>query len=132
NMWEFEPAIIGDVLTAVNHPSLRACLDVGHARISSDIPLDGWLATLGPFIIHTHLNNNDGRQDAHAGLHAPAGVIDYYAALDRLRALPAAPTMTLEMDSVEDMRASLDYFHLPESGAHWRTRQPATSNAASE
>jgi sugar phosphate isomerase/epimerase len=33
NMWEFDPDIIGDVLRAVDHPALRACLDVGHAAL---------------------------------------------------------------------------------------------------
>lgn len=105
NMWEFDPDIIGDVLKAVDHPNLRACLDVGHATLFSDVPLADWLATLAPYIVHLHLNNNDDRTDTHQAL--PDGAIDYAAVLPELRALPGQPSITLEMESVEDMRRSL-------------------------
>ncbi len=108
NMWEFDPDIITDVLARVNHPHLRACLDVGHAHLFSQVPLDKWLDTVSPFLVHTHLNNNDGLLDIHRAL--PNGVLDYHDVLAKLRALPAPPSMTLEMDSVADMEASLGYF----------------------
>ncbi len=121
NMWEYDPDLIGDVLRAVDHPALRACLDVGHAALYSEIPLEGWLKALGPLLVHSHMNNNDGQQDVHGGFKSPDGVIDYHAVLDRFRSLPAPPTITLEMESVDDMRASLDYFYLPEHP--WRRRR---------
>src|SRR5262249_22888100 len=40
NMWEHSPNLIGDVLQQVNSPSLRACLDVGHAILFSELGLD--------------------------------------------------------------------------------------------
>jgi hypothetical protein len=67
------------------------------------------------------MNNNDGQQDIHGGFKSPGGVIDYHAVLDRIRSLPAPPTITLEMESADDMRASLDYFYLPEH--EWRRRK---------
>jgi sugar phosphate isomerase/epimerase len=110
NMWEFDPAIIGDMLSEVDHPCLRACLDVGHAHLFSQVAFDGWLDVLGKRIIHTHLNNNAGVIDEHHGL--ADGVLLYPVLLDKLRALPNRPSFTLEMDRVEDMRASLTYFNL--------------------
>jgi sugar phosphate isomerase/epimerase len=108
NMWEFDPEILGDVLSAVDHPHLRACLDVGHAHLFSDVPFETWLATLEPWIIHTHLNNNDGLLDIHRAF--PDGILDYGRLLPRLRALPNHPSMTLEMDNTGDMLASLPFF----------------------
>jgi sugar phosphate isomerase/epimerase len=105
NMWEFDPDIIGAVLARVDHPHLRACLDVGHAHLFSHVPFDDWLAALGPYIVHTHINNNPGDMDLHQGL--SNGVLDYRALLPKLRALPSRPSMTLEMDTVRDMEASL-------------------------
>lgn len=105
NMWEFDPDIIGDVLKLVDHPNLRACLDIGHTHLFSDVPLADWLAALGPYLIHIHLNNNDDVTDTHQALQD--GAIDYRAILPTLRALPNPPTLTLEMDSLEDMRRSL-------------------------
>jgi sugar phosphate isomerase/epimerase len=111
NMWEFDPYIIGDVLRRVEHPRLRACLDVGHAHLFSKHPFEEWLKALEPYLVHLHLNNNPGDMDIHQGLHD--GVLDYAALLPKLRALPNPPSMTLEMDRVEDMRASLDLLQLP-------------------
>jgi sugar phosphate isomerase/epimerase len=114
NMWEFDPNIIGDVLRAVDHPYLRACIDVGHAHLFSRVPFETWLQVMEPWLIHTHLNNNNGVIDIH---HAFIdGVLDYTQILRTLRALPNPPPYTLEMDHVEDMRVSLPYFELTREG----------------
>lgn len=110
NMWEYEPAIIVDVIRSVGRPGIRACLDVGHAHLFGEVPWDQWLAVVGPVLAHVHLNNNDGRVDVHCAL--DDGVLNYGALIPQLRALPVPPTMTLEMDSPEDMAASLGYFQL--------------------
>lgn len=120
NMWEFDPYIITDMLKEINHPYLRACLDVGHANLFSDeeFPFELWLKTVQPWLVHTHMNNNNGKIDVHHGLHD--GVMDYAAVLEKIRALPNPPTITLEMDRVSDMRASLYFLHLaqPTSDLH--------------
>lgn len=110
NMWEYEPSIIADLLRAVDHPNVRACLDVGHAHLFGEAPIAHWLVALTPYLAHVHLNNNDGRVDVHCAL--ADGVIDYALILPALLALPSEPTMTLEMDRVADMEASLPYFDL--------------------
>lgn len=112
NMWEFDPTIIGDILQAVNHPNLRACLDVGHARVFSnqDLSIAHWIDVLAPYLVHTHLNNNNGVMDEHYGFDWEQGVLDYHEILPLLR--PYAPTMVLEMNQVAAMRASLPYFEL--------------------
>jgi sugar phosphate isomerase/epimerase len=110
NMWEFDPDIIVDVLKAVDHPNLRACLDVGHANLFSKVPFDTWLTTVEPWLVHAHLNNNDGKLDIHRAI--PDGILNYAQILEELRSLPTPPSMTLEMDKVQDMAASLPYFEV--------------------
>lgn len=112
NMWEFDPNIIADVLQEVNHPNLRACLDVGHVHLFSDpeIRFEEWLKCMEPWLVHTHINNNDGRLDVHQALND--GVLNYFKLLNQLRALPSPPSITLEMYTVDDMRASLPYLQL--------------------
>jgi sugar phosphate isomerase/epimerase len=111
NMWEFDPALIGNVLAEVDHPSLRACLDVGHAHLyGPDYDFETWLQTFEPYLAHVHMNNTHGKMDSHNAL--GDGVIDYQQVLHRLRQLEHQPTMVLEMYNVEDMRASLPYLHL--------------------
>jgi len=120
NMWEFDPEIIGEVLAAVDHPHLRACLDVGHAHLFSTVPFTRWLDVLRPWLVHTHLNNNEGVLDIHRAF--PDGVLDYAPILAALRGLPAPPSMTLEMESTDDMLASLPYLHLSAPAARTSTQ----------
>lgn len=115
NMWEFDPSIIGDLLRDLEHPSLRACLDVGHSQLFSDYSLEEWLEVLSPYLIHSHMNNNGGEMDYHRSL--SDGVLDYHAILARFRQLPSPPSMTLEMDTLDDMLASLPYFQIAKQDA---------------
>ncbi len=116
NMWEFEPTIIGDILNEVNHPHLKACLDIGHAEVfgEPDFTIDHWIGALHPHLIHTHMNNNNGTLDEHHGFDWEDGILDYNEILPRLRAIAPAPTMVLEMWHVAEMRQSLRYFELEE------------------
>ena len=110
NMWEFDPNIIGDLLKQIDHPNLRACLDVGHAHLFGEVPFEDWLTSLGSLIVHTHMNNNDGKIDIHMGF--DHGVLNYHLLLDKIRTLPTPPNMVLEMDEVDFMRASLPFLKL--------------------
>jgi len=111
NMWEFDPNIIGDVLRQVNLPGLRACLDVGHTYLFSDVELQTWVASLDSYLIHVHLNNNNGDVDVHQGL--DQGVLDYPQILDTLRRLPQPPAFSLEIEHVEAMERSISLLDLP-------------------
>jgi len=114
NMWEFDPTIISDLLEAVNHSHLRACLDVGHAHVFTDqqFTFEDWLQALAPHIVHLHANNNNGIIDEHHGFDWEHGVLDYHKLLPLLDALPESPSLVLEMDQVQDMRDSLYYFNI--------------------
>lgn len=111
NMWEFDPNIIGDILAEVDHPNLKACLDVGHAHLfGQDYPFETWLLTFGPWLSHMHMNNTEGKLDTHNALNE--GIIDYERILERIRRFNRMPTMVLEMYNVSEMRESLPFFHL--------------------
>lgn len=107
NMWEYDPDIIGNVLRVLNNPGLRACVDVGHTHLFSDVPLAHWLARLNGFVAHVHINNNHGDIDYHRGL--DDGVLDYRALMPHLRRLESAPSISLEIEEADDMRRSLDF-----------------------
>jgi sugar phosphate isomerase/epimerase len=111
NMWEYDPALIGDVLRQVNSPWLITCLDVGHVHLFSEVPFKNWLADLNGFIQYCHLNNNGGRVDEHRGF--DDGVLDYKAILPMLRSLPNVPMLSLEIESAAAMRRSLPFLDLP-------------------
>ena len=68
NVMESDPAWMRDIVKEVDDPRLAICLDVGHANVCSRIPVSGWLETLGPWIRHFHIHNNDSRADTHSSL----------------------------------------------------------------
>jgi sugar phosphate isomerase/epimerase len=109
-MWEPDPSIIADVLDGVNSPHLRACIDVGHTFLFSNLVLDNWLERLRRYVDYTHLNNNPGGIDYHLALNE--GTIDYSRVLSTLRALPQPPVFCLEIERVDDITRSLPYFQL--------------------
>jgi sugar phosphate isomerase/epimerase len=117
NMWEFEPGIIRDLLRDLDHPRMKACLDIGHAYVFGDpeYSLQDWLNAMEPWLIHTHMNNNNGQLDEHHGFDWEHGVLDYERILKRVRALKHQPNIVLEMYQVEDMRQSLSYLEIGQS-----------------
>ena len=127
NMWEFEPGIIADILEEVDHPNLRACLDVGHSSLfgESGYVLEDWLAKLEPWLIHIHMNNNNGVIDEHYGFDWEHGVLDYNKIIPLLRTIEPQPNMVLEMYHVQDMRDSLHYFQLDDTNHEPHSHQLA-------
>lgn len=114
NMWEYAPDILSDLLSEVDHPALMACLDIGHAHLFGDdeYQVSDWVAALKPWLIHTHMNNNDGQVDEHHGFEWPGGVLEYHGILQQIRALDPPPNIVLEMWDVADMRDSLPYLEI--------------------
>ncbi|MFQ5894316.1 MAG: sugar phosphate isomerase/epimerase family protein [Nitrospinota bacterium] len=58
-----DTASVAEVIREVGAPGLGACLDAGHAHLTDD-PVEG-LGRVAPFLLATHLHDNDGREDAH-------------------------------------------------------------------
>jgi sugar phosphate isomerase/epimerase len=98
------------VLESVHSPHLRACLDIGHARIYSKVPLETWIETFSPFLVYTHLHNTNGIMDVH--LRFDDGLIDMPTLLGQLRALPHPPLFCLELPDIAAIQASLKYLQL--------------------
>jgi sugar phosphate isomerase/epimerase len=111
NMWAPDPGILLDVLAAVDNPYMRACLDVSHAALYSEVPLSKWIDVLAPYLHVSHLNNTDGMLDNHLPL--GKGIIDYQEILNQLRSLPVPPMLTLEMPDWSIVSASLQFLDLP-------------------
>jgi sugar phosphate isomerase/epimerase len=134
NMWEYEPGIIADILTEIDHPNLRACLDVGHASLFGDssYTLEDWIAKLEPWLVHVHMNNNNGVIDEHHGFDWEHGVLDYQKSLRLLRTVEPAPNLVLEMADVKDMRNSLYYFQLAKANVEAEAIEASTEKSDKE
>lgn len=65
NVLEDEPVTLGKMIENIGDKRVRACLDVGHANCKSKLEVMEWVKTLGPFLGHVHLHNNDMTDDFH-------------------------------------------------------------------
>ncbi|MCK9526057.1 MAG: sugar phosphate isomerase/epimerase [Limnochordia bacterium] len=68
NLLEVDANLIGEVLRKVDHPNLKACLDLGHAFCHGKIPVRKWVEDLGSLIGYVHFHDNLGDQDSHLSL----------------------------------------------------------------
>jgi sugar phosphate isomerase/epimerase len=113
--YALDPAALAAQLGALDHPHVRACLDVSHAQQGAGLlgfELHAALARLGPWIAHLHFSDstgvpltlaNDGRPETMhwfgAGdMHAPPGWgrIDFAGMARATRARPGS-TMIIEL-----------------------------------
>lgn len=95
NVMESDPQWMADIAAGVDDPRFRLCLDVGHAHICSEIPVEQWLDTLSPWLGHFHIHNNDGNSDTHSPLNQ--GTISMKEFLTRAEALCPDASYTLEV-----------------------------------
>lgn len=95
NVMESDPQWMADIAAGVDDPRFRLCLDVGHAHICSEIPVEQWLDTLAPWLGHFHLHNNDRNSDTHSPLNQ--GTIPMKEFLTRAEALCPDASYTLEV-----------------------------------
>lgn len=67
NVFDPEPNSLTEIMTKIDDPRVRLCLDVGHAHCKSDPEYDifEWIRIQGPYLEHFHLHNNDSTSDQH-------------------------------------------------------------------
>lgn len=95
NVMEEEPESLLAIVSQVNDPRLRLCLDVGHVNVYSRTPARDWIACWGEYLSHAHLHNNHGDADTHSGL--DDGTLPMEALI---AALPRTATATLELPQI--------------------------------
>lgn len=87
-------------------PNFRLCLDYAHASLTA-CPTERWAESMGPFVGHIHLNDNDGISDLHR---VPGEGIMDYAKFARLadRYFPEVPVL-LELNGAEQSELALSF-----------------------
>jgi sugar phosphate isomerase/epimerase len=89
NVWDPNPEVISRLLETFDDPIFRACLDTGHAHLSSRLTLEAWIRLLGAHLAHLHIHDNCGTDDEH--FPPGRGEIDFSG----LRLLQANPEIAL-------------------------------------
>lgn len=95
NVLESDPQWMADIASGVDDSRFRLCLDVGHAHVCSEIPVEQWLETLAPWLEHFHIHNNDRSFDTHSPL--DQGTIPMRQLLTRAEAMCPDASYTLEV-----------------------------------
>ncbi|MBR2832246.1 MAG: sugar phosphate isomerase/epimerase [Oscillospiraceae bacterium] len=95
NVMDDTPEMIPDIVRDVNDPRVGVCLDVGHANVTSAVPIKDWIDAAAPFLTHLHLHNNDGVTDLHDS--PGSGTLDIPWIMNYVNHICPEATMTLEV-----------------------------------
>lgn len=87
------PEHLMNVLEMAHLDQIDVCLDLGHAHMSPGIAEA--VGTFGKRIVQVHVHDNHGLKDEH--LWPGDGAIDWLAAIEALKQLPAPPAAVLEI-----------------------------------
>ena len=106
NVMENEPWLITKIIEGVGDERFRMCLDLGHANLHPELPLEKWIEDCAPYVSHLHIHNNNGPAKGFAGagdLHRSLGngIIDYEKLLKKAESLITDPDLTATVESVE-------------------------------
>src|SRR5574344_78728 len=52
NTLEQEPSILYPILTEINSPFFKSCLDIGHVNVNSNLPVNEWISSLKDFLVY--------------------------------------------------------------------------------
>jgi len=105
NVFDTHSEALRRLLTALDHPLLGHCFDIGHWNLFCDAPISEWLDALGPFLIHLHLHDNTGKSDAH--LPVGEGKIDFALFFSELDRRQLEPSVTLEAHTPKNLERSV-------------------------
>ena len=105
NVLETDPQWLMDIVTGVDNPRMKLCLDIGHVNAYSEISIMDWLEIWAPYLSHFHVHNNDGSRDQHNALND--GTIPMKEFLLRAEELCPDATFTFELMKDEPSMAWL-------------------------
>jgi len=106
NTYEPGPRVHKMLLEALDSPSARFCLDVGHLLAFAQVNWQSWLAKLDQWLGQLHLHDNKGFRDEH--LSVGAGNFEFEALFSYLKFKSINPIITLEPRSENDLWDSLN------------------------
>lgn len=112
NTYETSPDQHIDILTRLNSPQARFCLDVGHVMAFAKNTWQEWLAPLSPWLSQLHLHDNQGDRDHHLAI--GKGDFDFAGLFRHLRDHDQRPIITLEPHLEESLWESLQALELLE------------------
>ncbi len=105
NIFEDNPANLRLLMKEMDSDNFGVCFDTGHCNLFSNVTLNEWLDSLGPYIIELHLHDNDRSADRH--LPIGEGTFPFREMFSALKS--AAPIIhTIEAHSPEHVLKSIN------------------------
>ncbi len=115
NVYEETPDAMTELFSELKDFPVYHCLDVGHLNAFSKTSLDIWLKSLGRFIRHLHLHDNDGSADTHSPI--GTGNVDWGRIRTFISGMDPKPLITLEPHTEEDLWKTFEGFN--KTGLLW-------------
>ena len=100
NVLDSEPESLTEIVSQIDDPRVKLCLDVGHANVVTEpeYSVTDWIRIMGPRLGYFHLHNNDGSSDQHRPLTSGSlNMKEILAAIDDY----CDPSATLTIESRE-------------------------------
>lgn len=104
NFMEDDPGLLRSLVDGVNHPQVKACLDIGHANLFSRASAIQWMDQLEHQLVYLHSHNNHGQHDEHRGY--DHGTIQMESFLNHLVKVPYKITLALEIFNEPELEES--------------------------
>lgn len=107
NMFDEAPKMLTKLAGQMeDEPRFGVCFDLAHAGISGT-PVSEWFDCLRPYIVHLHINDNDGIED----LHRPVGTgeVDWESFQQIGMSLKQKPSVLIEVRNFRDLKQSVQY-----------------------
>lgn len=105
----FDPSIAAllQTVAAIDHPTVRLSLDVGHAQLQvphGGMSPDQYVLEAGELLAHVHLQDNDGLADRHWA--TGDGIVAFRAIFEALRQVNGDPRLIIELKNRADIPRS--------------------------
>lgn len=66
NVFEPDPMLLREYIETIDLPNVKICLDMGHAKLRTNKPLNRWVEVLREYVAYIHLHWNEGLYDEHS------------------------------------------------------------------
>lgn len=107
NIAEPRPEILKPIIDKIDSERFKFILDIGHANLCSEVPIEDWIYAFGNDLTYMHVHNNYKNYDQHNSVLKGTVSFDYvFKVLDRLE---IAPILSTEVFHKAGLMESLDY-----------------------
>lgn len=108
NMFDTSPDILAELAQRLcGFENFGLCFDYAHAALT-DVPFETWAKSLGKYVKHMHINDNDLKSDLH--LAVGDGKIDFGEFYELYEKYLNGASVLIETSSIENQRRSLERF----------------------